>query len=261
MMGASILRRKIFRGRQALELIAEAVRKRNYREATDYVGKLCALTVGTAFPKLLAKSELPNGAEAQNFDAQFGIETSQPMRVAEMELEASANTVQASYYQPSSPALFRRIMAELNLDWPRFTFVDVGSGKGLVLLLASELPFERVLGVEFAENLHRPAVENISKFNSPTQRCRDIQSVCADATAFEFPAAPTVFYLFNPFGEEILTGFLANVQRSLKKHSREIFFVYVEPLFSSTLEQRGFVTKIAEFQDRPCNSYKIYKTA
>lgn len=260
MISATGLRRKLFRGKQALQLIGGALREGNYRQAFEYFGRVCVLIVGVALPEVVAKSEHPNGAEAQGFDSQFGVETSRPMRLSEMELEADANTVQASYYQPSSPALFRKIMAELNLDWKRFTFVDCGSGKGLVLLLASELPFRRILGIEFAANLHRAAAENIRKFHSPQQQCRDLESICADATTYKFPPEPTIFYLFNPFGEEILNGFLDNVERSLRDHPREIYLVYVEPLFAEAIERRSFAHKIAEYRDRPSNSYNIYKT-
>jgi Histone methylation protein DOT1 len=65
-----------------------------------------------------------------------------------------------SPYQPTDPALFRQMMAELPIDFPEFIFVDLGSGKGRTLLLASEYAFRRIIGVEIVTELHRAAEEH-----------------------------------------------------------------------------------------------------
>ena len=145
MRATAAFQRKFFRGRQAAGQIFNAVGRGDLRQATEYIGRVLVLAAGTAFPKMLGRCEHPNGAQAKCFDDQFGVETSSPMRLADMELDANASTVQASYYQPSSPELIRGMLRELALDWGRFTFIDVGSGKGLVLLVASEQPFQRVM--------------------------------------------------------------------------------------------------------------------
>jgi hypothetical protein len=43
-----------------------------------------------------------------------------------------------SPYQPTDAALFRDMMTSLPIDFNQFTFVDLGSGKGRTLLMASE---------------------------------------------------------------------------------------------------------------------------
>src|SRR5271154_2942001 len=42
-----------------------------------------------------------------------------------------------SPYQPTEPALFHEMMASLAVEFDAFTFIDIGSGKGRTLLLAS----------------------------------------------------------------------------------------------------------------------------
>ncbi len=76
-----------------------------------------------------------------------------------------------SPYQPTDPALFQEIMASLPIEFEQFAFVDLGSGKGRTLLMASEYPFKRIVGVELIAELHRAAEENIRDYRSPTQRC------------------------------------------------------------------------------------------
>ena len=55
-------------------------------------------------------------------------------------------------YQPSEPALFHEILDSLPVAVDGFTFIDLGSGKGRTLLMASEYPFRRIIGVEFLRN-------------------------------------------------------------------------------------------------------------
>src|SRR4051794_28662198 len=43
----------------------------------------------------------------------------------------------ASPYQPTEPALFHRMIASLPGDLRQFVFIDIGSGKGRTLLMAS----------------------------------------------------------------------------------------------------------------------------
>jgi histone methylation protein DOT1 len=67
-------------------------------------------------------------------------------------------------YFATEPWLFQQMMQALPIDFTQFTFVDLGSGKGRVLLMASDYPFKRIIGVEFMPELHRVAQENIRKY-------------------------------------------------------------------------------------------------
>ncbi|HLB92446.1 MAG TPA: hypothetical protein VJK27_08915, partial [Terriglobales bacterium] len=48
-----------------------------------------------------------------------------------------------SPYQPTDPALFQEMMSALPIQFDEFTFIDIGSGKGRTLLMASEYPFQK----------------------------------------------------------------------------------------------------------------------
>lgn len=97
-----------------------------------------------------------------------------------------------SAYQPTEPEAFREMMAALPISFPDFTFVDLGSGKGRTLLLASEYPFHRIVGVEILPELHRAAEENIRAYRGSNHTSVKIESVLMDAGDFEFPPAPLV---------------------------------------------------------------------
>src|SRR5579863_1085221 len=99
-----------------------------------------------------------------------------------------------SAYQPTEPGLFREVLEALqqhtNLTFDDFTFIDLGSGKGRTLLMASDYPFRRVLGVELLPSLDEIAKHNISLFKRDSQKCFALESICADATTFPFPDGP-----------------------------------------------------------------------
>jgi hypothetical protein len=104
-----------------------------------------------------------------------------------------------SPYQPTEPALFREMLhsfgQQSHSDFHDFVFVDLGSGKGRTLLMGSDYPFRRIVGVELLPALHRAARENLRKYRSESQKCFDLESICADATEFSFPVEPMLLYL------------------------------------------------------------------
>jgi hypothetical protein len=136
---------------------------------------------------------------------------------------ARGNTV----YRPVWESVFRPAMAALDLDLRRFVFLDYGSGKGKALFLAADHSFKRIIGVEYAPHLHEAAEENIARYVSDRQRCRDITSVFGDATAFEPPAEPLVAFFFNPFDEATFGRVLDRLERSARQHPRPVYLVYV----------------------------------
>lgn len=154
-----------------------------------------------------------------------------------------------SLYQPTEPAQFREMIEALqqkrNLNLDEFTFIDLGSGKGRTLLMASDYPFRRILGVELLPSLHQIAQENLSLFRNDSQRCFRLESVCADATAFALPEEPLVLYLFNPFLEAGVRRTVENLKISLQQHPRPTYVLYHNPQLEHVLAEETFLTKIA----------------
>src|SRR4030081_3379239 len=126
-------------------------------------------------------------------------------------------------------------------DYSRYTFIDMGSGKGRVLFVAAEYPFRKVIGVEFSNDLHDDAVANLKRYKYPGRRCADIEAVHADARDFEFPDDNLVIYLFNPFGPEVMERMLANLERSLERHPRHAIVVMLWPDHSDVVERMAIM--------------------
>ncbi|MBV9342631.1 MAG: class I SAM-dependent methyltransferase [Acidobacteria bacterium] len=147
-----------------------------------------------------------------------------------------------SPYQPVEPRLFHEIMNELKIDFTGFTFVDVGSGKGRALLLASAYPFQHVLGIELLPELHHIAEQNIA--HAGTGLCGKLESVCGDAAELIFPRDPLVVFLFHPLPRAGLAQLVDNLQRSLLAHPRPLYVIYANPLFETLLASFRRLRKI-----------------
>ena len=154
-----------------------------------------------------------------------------------------------SEYQPTDPYFFREMMDALErdagIDLGRFTFIDIGSGKGRVLLMASDYGFRRILGVELMPALHEIATENLAKYHGEAQHCFALESICCDATEFAFPVEPVVVYIFHSLPEAPLREMISRLEQSLRESPRPAFVMYHNPVLEHVLAERTWLTKIA----------------
>ena len=189
----------------------------------------------------------PPGISA--FDRIHGTDTSSEVMLGGLAID-SPNVSLGIPYTPTPAEVFTEIFGAANIAWQNFIFIDFGSGKGLPMMLASDYPFRRIIGVEFAPELIRVAEENVRRYRSPTQRCTQFEFVCADAVEYPIPAEPAVFYFGNPFIRDVMQIVLARIEASLREHPREAWIVYVNPVEYRMFERSGVLegsTRNAEF--------------
>lgn len=176
-------------------------------------------------------------------DARLNIRTRGQVALSSLQID-SPNADLGVKYQPSPPADFRALMDRLEVDHERFTFVDLGAGKGICLCLAAAYPFRQIVGVEFSPALAAIARDNVARLHLPQQRCHDLLVVCADAAHFAFPPDPLVVYLFNPFQEPVVRGVLANLLASLAATPRPVFVVYYNAIHGALFAADGRFTRV-----------------
>ena len=164
--------------------------------------------------------------EGQAWDRAAGVATEQAGYPRELTVP-QGSAADGHAYLPTPPRLLNVWLDLLHEPLlPSATFIDMGSGRGRVLLIASERPFGRVLGVEFTSELHESALDNIHRFPTDRMRCRDVTSVLGDAAAFSFPTDALVLYFDNPFNEKIMSTVVANLAASYEQQPRPIVLVY-----------------------------------
>ena len=234
---------------------------RHWRESVRYFGWLRSLrelisATGSALLELL-----PSRRRARFGDLDYDWEHSVDTTRSNVAVGTQFFTgITARPYFATEPWLFQQIMEALALSIQQsavsqeavaqtglqdFTFIDLGSGKGRVLLMASEYLFRKIIGVEFVSELHRAAQRNISGYSSDRQRCRQIQSICMDARDFDFPDGPLVVYLFNPFSESTFAQVLENLRRAVEQSPRPVYIAYRFTEFEQLLAQAAWLEKVA----------------
>lgn len=165
-------------------------------------------------------------AEGEAWDRAAGVSTERFAEIDELTVDPTV-AGDGHAYVPTPPRLARTWLDRLDDALVRrSTFVDLGSGRGRVLLMAAEKPFRRVRGVEFAAELHDDAARNIAAFPSARRRCDDVASLHGDAGVFEFPEEPLVVYLDNPFSERVMARVIEALGASHARRPRPITVVY-----------------------------------
>jgi predicted RNA methylase len=162
------------------------------------------------------------GRRERDFDQIHGVQTEGVMWPGEMG-DVGSNLRFAVGYSPTKPSMFYRLLDSLPINHSEFTFIDIGAGKGRVLLMASRYPFRRIVGVEFVPKLCEIARKNSEICRRPTE------IHCMDATHYVFPDDPLVVYMFNPFGIEPMRKLAQNLEQSLAARPRPVYLVYWNP--------------------------------
>ena len=133
-------------------------------------------------------------------------------------------------YHGVSPSLFRKLIARwqplAQHPLERTAFIDIGAGKGRAMLLASEYPFRRIVGVELHPALAAAARSNIGPWQarhpSPAMRLEQ-----GDALRLRPPAGPCLFFLFNPFDAVLMDLWLTRLAHQFRNRQGELEVLYV----------------------------------
>ena len=197
----------------------------------------------TAWPRV-EQGQYRSYRAVHPFDERFGVETSGLI----YELPSGhAHDVYNNGYFAVAPSVFHAVMRllleRLHLEYERFRFVDVGSGKGRALLLASDYPFREVIGVELSPELDRVARANVARYAAATtpepraqgNRRPPVISIQGDATEFLWPPGPLVVYMWNAFTSPVMERVFQNLEASLAEQPRELYLVYIHPELESVL--------------------------
>lgn len=139
------------------------------------------------------------------------------------------------FYEPSPTGLFINLLGRIQLDHRRFSFIDLGSGKGRALLLAARWPFRKIVGVELCTQFHETAQANIAAFRGH-RRCSDVSSHNADVLSFDWPPGDLLIYMFNPFDETILAAVLRRIEEAITREPRVVVLLYCHPKHASLIE-------------------------
>jgi predicted RNA methylase len=138
----------------------------------------------------------------------------------------SPNKQHGFSYVPCTRVAVRTLLGSINSNLRGFSFIDFGSGEGRSLITAATYPFDEIIGVEFAEELHQVAVRNIANASSVIADDTKVRSICLDAAQFNIPRRDCVLYFYNPFGETVFQEVLKNIERVYRESCAKFYVVF-----------------------------------
>lgn len=171
------------------------------------------------------------------FDAAYGVETGGLIPAGDLVTGHTSDAHVTAYYGVA-PSILRGLVelwAETKpvQEQGRYSFVDIGAGKGRAMLVASELGFRQVIGVELNPEMADIAEQNLGQWKS--SRAGDetagpvspVHVVEMDALEFEFPAGPCLAFLFHPFEAPLLKRLLRRMETQFAKRPGTLDVLYV----------------------------------
>ena len=200
-------------------------------------------------PNLASASKTaPNRGALHPFDQKYGTDTGGYLGPEDL-VKGRANDAHNHGYSAIAPSVFgeayrrwRETLAAVSGRIEAYSFVDVGAGKGRALLLASQLPFRKVLGVELSEELAGIAQQNVARWKRVARPKSKIRVLHQDAAQLQWPRTPLLVYFYNPFACTLLaqmTKTLATVAAS-----GLVDLLYVNPTCADTLQDQGLFVRL-----------------
>ena len=215
---------------------------------------------------LRALSFLLEREKKHPFDRAHGVDTG-GLLYADALTGLHEHELQNAGYYATAPSLFRGAIALWRQTLPAtgytetdYTLVDIGCGKGRVLMLAAEFGFREIVGVEVDPHLARIARKNLHKWTRrsprswvpqvsilrpgrPNPRTRIIEG---DALALPLPDGPAALFYFNSFERELTERWLSRLGDIARTRTAPLDLIYIHPEFDAQVRQVPGIQTLAQ---------------
>jgi SAM-dependent methyltransferase len=178
--------------------------------------------------------------------------------------------VHSAGYYATAPSLFegtlslwRGTLAGTGLTLGDYALLDVGCGKGRVLMLASQHAFRRVVGVELHPDLALVARRNVRRWMRSPRACPRVEIIEGDILAVSFPSGPVLLYLFNSFERAMVELLLERLRTLSLTRTEPIDLIYVHPEFGDLVFRSPRVEMLVEedvafsAEDAEADAFKV----
>ncbi|WP_420236069.1 class I SAM-dependent methyltransferase [Telmatobacter bradus] len=191
------------------------------------------------------------------FDLQHGVRTSGLVAGRNLKSGHTNDRHNTAYYGVA-PSVFHDLVARWRSIKPlvpinEYTFIDVGAGMGRAMMLASELPFRAVIGVEMHPTLAGITRRNLPLWRKHQNALAPLRTHCCDALEYSLPPGPCVLFLFNPFGASMLRKLAQAWEKESADRAFPLDLLYVNHEHELVLRQRSGWNRL--FAD------KVYRSA
>ncbi|MGA1823441.1 MAG: class I SAM-dependent methyltransferase [bacterium] len=167
----------------------------------------------------------------------YGVDTEGIIELTELGFEKNIGS-----RQESTPYLHMSKIIRTLTKTPEDVFIDMGSGKGRVMIIAGRYPFKRIIGVDVSSKLNRICEQNIRKMQARL-KCKEFVHITTNAINYQIPDDATFIFFFNPFPLEVMDTVMTQIKKSLNRHHRSIKIIWYNPKYDREIERIHSIEK------------------
>lgn len=199
----------------------------DFKEKISLIMHSCASIGVVETFKALARYALRSKIDDSSYDRRNSTDTASFIRREKLAMANPEAQSHATCYCTAPKRFISHLIKHLGINYQEYDFVDIGCGKGRVLLVASSFPFRSICGIELSKPALEIAEKNILTYRCVDQKCFNIHISNIDALDFEPCIANTVYYLFQPFDTVILTAVLVKLSSKLRGQGKMIYVICI----------------------------------
>lgn len=160
-------------------------------------------------------------------EKKYQINTSAPIELINLTIK-TGDLTKSSRYEAVNFFILEALLQKMRASTSETSFTDLGCGKGRAMVVAAHYGFTKIKGIDFAKEVSVAAEENMKAVK---RKLPAIQYTifCDDVLNYIIQKDESVFFMFNPFNEEIIHALLEKIEASIAKHPRTIYILYVSP--------------------------------
>ncbi len=168
----------------------------------------------------------------------YGTNTFIPVELKDLTI-TNGDRKKASRYEAVSFYMLEKLLSAFQKVSRMTSIIDLGSGKGRVLMVAPHFGFTDITGIDFAKELCQQANMNmrVKEKEFPNIKWKVINE---NVENYDIGKQDCVFFMFNPFTKDVLKRFLEKLDESCHEFPRSIYFLYANPQYRQLLLDNGY---------------------
>jgi hypothetical protein len=168
----------------------------------------------------------------------YGPNTFAPVDLKNLTI-TNGDAKKASRYEAVSFYMLEQLFTAFRKISNQNSIIDLGCGKGRMMMVAPHFGFVDIKGIDFAKELCAQAIENMKTIEKkfPQISWKVLNQNVED---YEIDASDSVFFMFNPFKSLVLKKFIKKLDHSCNHFPRTTYFIYASPQDQQILLDNGY---------------------
>jgi hypothetical protein len=168
----------------------------------------------------------------------YGPNTFIPVELKNLTIK-NGDAKKASRYEAVSFYMLEQLFTAFRKISDQTSVIDLGCGKGRMMMVAPHFGFDNIKGIDFARELCEQAIANMETKQKQFGKIH-WKVLNQNVEEYDISASDSVFFMFNPFKPSVLKNFLKKLDASCDQFPRTTYFIYASPQHQQLLLDNGY---------------------